>query len=281
MNLDICSNCKDIAFAYRCTLSIVSIGTFIVGLEDLKGLSVFDTKGILSWQVSKLGARWFTKSFLSKPLDFLFSERVYQNSIYLRIILSITIFALSLLNATAPPLILLLLLASTLPALRSPYGLNGAYQMNLIVLLGVSIGSVSGVDTLLAQICLWFIASELVLAYFISGITKLGSLMWRKSIALQSIFSTRCFGHPLIYRLFIHNAAATSLLSWSVFAFEMLFFTVIFLPPPFATLFIIAGFLFHLSNALLMGLNDFWFAFTSAYPSVLYCMHHVRLSLEN
>src|SRR5258708_5462225 len=132
---------SDISFTFRLTISILSIGMLIVSLEDIRSWSVFQSHGILSWKVSKLGTKWFVKSKFSKPLDFLMQDKFYKSFIYVRIFASLLMFILSLFNILFPPLILLLLISSMLTALRSPYGLNGAYQMHLVILLALSIGT--------------------------------------------------------------------------------------------------------------------------------------------
>lgn len=273
MGFDFSQSFKDIAFTFRLTVSILSIGMFIAALEDIRSWPVFQSNGILSWRVSKLGTPWFVKSIFSKPLDFLMRDGVHKGFIYIRILSSFLIFILSIFNIMSPVLLLLLLIASLLVSVRSPYGLNGAYQMHLIILLALSIGVSFGIGSPVSSLCLWFIGAQLLLAYSISGITKLASPMWRKSLALKAIFSTRCFGHTLLYRLFSKREVLTVIASWSVFCFEISFFTILFFSPAYAMVFIMAGFLFHLSNAIFMGLNDFLFAFSAAYPAIMYCVH--------
>lgn len=268
----------DIFLTYRLTISILSIGILIASLENLKVWPVFQSKGILSWNVSKLGIKWFVSSRFSKLLDFLMQEKMFKWFIYIRVFSSILTFVFSILNIISPIPILFLFFSTMLVSLRSSYGLNGANQMHLVILLALLIGSFSGVGSHISLLCLWFIVGELLLSYFISGITKFGSPMWRKSLAIKAIFSTRCFGHAFLYRLFSTQEVLTVGLSWFVFCFEILFFTILFFSPQFAILFIIAGFLFHLSNAIFMGLNDFLFAFCAAYPALIYCVQLIHSS---
>jgi hypothetical protein len=278
MEFDFSQSFKDIAFTFRLTVSILSIGMFITALEDIRSWPVFQSNGILSWRVSKLGTPWFVKSIFSKPLDFLMQDEVYKGFIYVRILFSFLIFILSIFNIMSPVLVSLLFIASLLVSLRSSYGLNGAYQMHIIILLTLSIGISCGIGSPVSSLCLWFIGAQLLLAYFISGITKLASPMWRKSLALKAIFSTRCFGHSLLYKLFSKREVITIIISWSIFCFEISFFSILFSSPTYAMIFIMIGFLFHLSNAIFMGLNDFLFAFSAAYPALMYCVHTLHSS---
>lgn len=272
MGFDLNAYFKDINFIYCLTAAMLSIGTLISSLEDLISWPVFQTKGLLSWNVSKLISKSFVESPFSKFLNFILQDKVFKASFYLRIICSILVFLFAVFGIVSPLLIIPLFLASILVALRSPYGLNGAYQMHLVILLSLSIGCIFGPNSSISSLCLWFIAAELLLAYFISGFAKLASPVWRQSMALKGIFSTHCFGHSTIYRLVSKNDLFTVAMSWTVFCFEMLFTAILFFSPTYAIFFLSIGFLFHLSNAIFMGLNDFLFAFSAAYPALLYCV---------
>lgn len=276
MNLDIYYAFKDITFTYQVTLCILSIGLFITSLEDLKNWAVFQSNGILSWRVSRLGFKYTTKSSSARLLNFFLNDKAFKYSIYLRIIGSILLFIFSAFNMVFSLLIIALFFFEILIALRSPYGLDGAYQMNLVILFALSIGSLSGIGSEISIMSLCFIAGELISSYFIAGITKLFSPMWRNSFALNAIFSTRAYGHSLFFQLIFQRNTLTLLLSWMIFLFELSFFLVVFLNPIYAIVLLIAGLLFHLFNAAFMGLNDFLFAFAAAYPALIYCIHQIH-----
>jgi len=278
INLDTYYAFKDITFTYQVTLYILSIGLFITSLEDLKTWSVFQSKGILSWKVSKLGLRYTTKSLIAKLLNFCLNDKAFKGSIYLRIFGAILLFIFSVFNIISPSLLIALFFFKILIALRSPYGLDGAYQMHLVILFALSIGSLCGICSKISIISLCFIAGELVISYFISGITKLTSPAWRKSFALNAIFSTRTYGHSLFFRLISQRNVLATSMSWMIFLFETLFFLVIFLHPMHAIVLLVTGLLFHLFNAVFMGLNDFLFAFSAAYPALIYCIHKIHLN---
>jgi hypothetical protein len=142
--------------------------------------------------------------------------------------------------------------------------------MNLIVLLGLALGSLFGLHSKLAQVGLFFIGAQLVTCYLISGVSKLLSPVWRKSYAMNAVFSTKTYGHPLIYDLIRQRPWIAHCASWSVMLFESLFFVALFFDPWIGLVFLSVGFLFHLGNGLFMGLNDFLFAFLSSYPSFIY-----------
>ncbi|MGL5626992.1 MAG: hypothetical protein ACRDDW_05715 [Candidatus Rhabdochlamydia sp.] len=267
---------KSIAFTYQTTLCILSIGLLIAALEDLKNWSIFKSTGMLSWKVSKLNLRWAAKDLRLRLCNFALHENAFKYSIYLRIFASFLLFIFSLLNIVSPILICTLFVLNILISFRNPYGLDGSYQMNLVILFALSIGSLFGIDSQISITCVLFIAGELVISYFIAGFNKLISPVWRKSSALHGIFSTKNFGHEFFYQLINRTALLTTLLSWFVLLFEMLFFTVLFFHPMYAIMFLAIGFLFHLFNAIFMGLNNFLFAFSAAYPAFFYCINYIH-----
>jgi hypothetical protein len=266
----------NIYFTYQVTLCILSISLFIAALEDLKNWQIFKSTGMLSWKVSRLSFSWSPKDLRLKLCNLLLHDNVFKCSVYLRVFASLLLLVLSILNIISPTLICTLFFLNLLINFRSPYGLDGSYQMSLVVLFALCIGTLFGIGSQISIVCLLFIAGELLSSYFIAGFSKLISPVWRKSAALHGIFSTRNFGHRFFYQLISQSEYLTILLSWSVFLFEMLFFTVLFFPPTYTIIFFILGFLFHLFNAIVMGLNNFLFSFSATYPALFYCINYIH-----
>ncbi len=257
--------------AYVYSLGILSLGLIISSLEDIIGWHVFKSSGILSWQVSRLTQRWTVKGLTAKCLNFFLKDRSFKLCIYLRLITSISLFILCCFNIISTFILFLSFFLLLLYILRNPYGLDGSYQMSLIILFSLSIGSLFGVYSKISIFCTWFISGQLLLSYFIAGIRKYLSPIWRSGNAVQLIFSTSAYGHPFIYKLSKINRLSP-LLSWGVILFEMFFFMILFVDPKLLPLFFLAGFLFHLVNAFFMGLNNFLFAFFATYPVLFYCI---------
>lgn len=263
----------DIEFVYLLTISMISFGVIIATLEDIFTWSIFKSSGLLSWKVSKLSYGWSTKGFRAKILDLILNDKSFKFSIYLRLIVSILLFGLSVFKIISPSLLILEFFLMSLICLRNPYSLDGAYQMCLVILFGISLGTLFGIHSTVSIFCLWFIALQLILSYFIAGIAKIFSPIWRKPYALTLIFSTKVYGHSLAYKLVSQNSSVALCLSWGVMLFEILFVVALILPPQFAILFVVAGALFHLGNGIFMGLNDFLFSFSASYPAFLFCMY--------
>lgn len=259
-----------IEVVYQVTTFLLSIGIIILTLEELCVWPVFQSNGLLSWKVSRLIDKWYARGWVSRVLNCFLNDRSFLFSLYLRLVVSFALLITSFLGIISPILLSLDLVLLALVAIRSPYGLDGSYQMFLMVLLGLSLGSCLGTSSPQGIFCIWFIAAQLTLSYFISGIVKLFSPFWRKGYALNMVFGTKIYGHALMYRVITMNTAICCALCWTVIAFETLFFSVFLVDPQYVFFFLGAGFLFHLANAVFMGLNSFFWAFLSAYPALLY-----------
>jgi hypothetical protein len=157
-----------------------------------------------------------------------------------------------------------------LMSLRSPFGMDGSDQMAVQVfgalLLGYSAGS-----TLSLQIAIWYIAIQAALSYFVSGIAKALSPVWRRGDGtVFRIFNTRTYGYEPVARALLHRPRLMKLVDWSAFTIEMLFPVGIVVGLPAVILFLVWGVTFHAMNALVMGLNSFFWAFVATYPAVWY-----------
>lgn len=266
-------NFTDIFFVYQSTLMCVSIGLGIGALEDLAVWPIYSPRGLLSWKVSQYTFPFKGGGFVYKILAFLLQDHIFKSIAIVRLLAAGALLVLSALNILSASLVLMLLILNGMTILRSPYGLDGAYQMYLVVLLGLSVGIASGINTNIGKISCMFITGELILSYFIAGVTKMVSPIWRRSHALIAIFGTKSYGHPVIYKFVTFSTVLTTALSWGVMIFEVGFVGVLFLSPSIAWIFVLGGFAFHLFNAIFMGLNDFMLVFPATYPSLFFCLH--------
>lgn len=238
-------------------------------LEDLRVFSVFSEKGLLSWKVGKTISKITVKGGASKIYSLIMNDQPFKYSLVLKLILSCLLFFISLYGIISSLLFCSLFLLHALIFVRTPYSLDGAYQMSLVVLFSLSLGSISGTQSNSSSLCLYYIAIQLIISYFISGYSKLLSIVWRKGYAANLVFSTKIYGHSLIHNMVQHRPTAYAL-CWCVMVFESLFFLSIFMAPSFSLFFIACSFFFHLANAIFMGLNNFLFSFSSTYPSLIY-----------
>ena len=172
-----------------------------------------------------------------------------------------------------PLLLLTVLTTSALLSYRNPFGTDGSDQMAIILFCGLFVYSVAD-SQIMRDVALYFIGAQAVLSYVVAGIAKAISADWRRGRALKAILNTRTYGSALAARALgaVPDRANISL-CWTIIIVESCFWMVLMLPPVPASLFLAWGFGFHLSNAALMGLNTFFWAFVAAYPCILFFNH--------
>jgi hypothetical protein len=143
--------------------------------------------------------------------------------------------------------------------------------MSNVVLAGLvfqSFAPKSG-PVILQNAGLWFIAIQCVISYCIAGVAKAASTEWRSGAAPRAILNSSTYGSQLGVRMIDAFPHGSGTLAWLTIIIECLFPIALFASPPVAIFFLVMGFLFHLGNAVFMGLNTFLTAFAAAYPIVL------------
>jgi hypothetical protein len=155
---------------------------------------------------------------------------------------------------------------------RHYFSVDGSDEMMLLCLSATTLGGIGNSSLYVA----WFLAAELVLAYTTAGAYKAASPFWQKGKALLAITRTRAFGHPHISKLLnryplLAHASELSLLIW-----ESAFIVALIAPRPMLWAILTAGIVFHLSCALVMGLNTFLWAFAASYPCVIFANQQIH-----
>ena len=217
-----------------------------------------------SFSLSRLARvrRLLWKSFIGMP-PWLFTCLLWTEA---AVVLSLFLFpATTALRVAAAALLLI-------EMKRHYFSVDGSDEMMLLFLAATSLGGLGNSSLYLA----WFLAAEIVLAYTTAGVYKAASPFWQKGKALLSITRTRAFGHPRISQLLrryplLAHASELSLVLW-----ESGFIIALFAPRPVLWIFLAAGVVFHLSCALVMGLNTFLWAFAAGYPCVIFANQQIH-----
>jgi len=258
------------------TTYLVAFGLFVGALEDLSAWSVYSTSGLLSGDVAQFS--FGSGNNLSSLMKLLTKDSAFKLLTWARFMSAVLLGMFSYFGWYSPFLYGLAFMLHSLVAIRSSYSLDGAYQMYMMLLLGLFASSLFSFESNLAYLALGFIGAELILSYFIAGFSKLLSPVWRSGYALYAVFSTRTYGSVFIYNLLRKHKLIASILGWVVILFEVSFFLILFVSPHYAVFFLLLGFGFHLFNAIFMGLNDFLIAFPATYPALLFLVNWVHMS---
>ncbi|QKW53635.1 hypothetical protein [Streptomyces buecherae] len=251
------------AEALRAVEVLAAIGMLITSVEFLARPTLFGPTSLASWDILHLSHR----------------SRLRQGRLLaypsVLVVLAVRSAAAAVLIPWPLPApahaatLATVVLTSVLLQLRGPYGGEGSDQMLLLVFTVLALTALHP-HTSTMRLSLYFLAVQSALAYFTSGIYKAASPVWRNGSALAGILGTRCFGHPRLAVLATAYPAPTAWTARAVIVFETLFPLVLLTPSPALPLFLAGGVLFHLTCAVAMGLNVFFWAFTATYPALAY-----------
>jgi uncharacterized membrane protein (DUF485 family) len=151
---------------------------------------------------------------------------------------------------------------------RRQIGGSGAEQLSFIVLVTFGLVVVAGGGDGARRLGDGFVAAQVVLAYLAAGVAKAASPIWRSGRAMAGILSTEGYGIPAFARLLSARPRLDKLLCWAVISWEIGFPLVLIAPRPVALALLATGVGFHVSCAIVMGLNRFVWAFCGCYPAV-------------
>ncbi|WP_051857752.1 hypothetical protein [Streptomyces cellulosae] len=152
---------------------------------------------------------------------------------------------------------------------RRTYGGEGSDQLVKIIFCTLLLAAARPTPTTM-QLALWFLAAQAALAYFSAGIHKATSRTWWDGSALTGVLTTRTFGNQRLAAWLTTHPTTARWLSRSVGPAETLFPLVLVAPPTWLPVFLALGAGFHLSCAIVMGLDCFLWAFTALYPAIAY-----------
>jgi hypothetical protein len=232
----------------------------------------------MSWVGLSVSRQAEDFSIIARPIAKLMSPKAFGTILLTRCILA-SALVLSAVVPLHPNVIkccaILLLVTTFLHHLRMPIGTDGSDHMNTIVLTTATITLFFNRPAVYT-IGSTFIALQLILSYLVAGIAKAISKEWRSGQSTSGILSTWTYGFPPIGEFLASRARLTRFTDWCVIVFELSFPICLLWPGRGTLLFITLGILFHFSNALVMGLNTFFWAFASGYPPMLFLLSIMR-----
>jgi hypothetical protein len=177
---------------------------------------------------------------------------------------------------SSPILFIPLFISAFLISIRFRGTFNGGSDyMTLMLLMSLSVASLFKEPSLMLTACLWYIAIQSCLSYFISGIVKLKNGHWRRGEALLTFLTTSNYQTPALLKKAFKSKRFSVASSWGVILFECSF-PVALLNHGFCVAYIGIAFAFHLANFYIFGLNRFLFIWTATYPALLFCSGRLK-----
>ncbi len=253
-------------FALALALRLATVGLVLEAVESLVARRALTDSGLLSWPI---GGQLRSPRLAGPSADKLLSPLLRYPNILFVIALRIPVGALAFIvpdRFLAYPMTALLLSHLAMVA-RSGFGGDGSDQMTTLILLPGTVAL--WLNTRAVTYALWFIAAQLTLSYVTAGIAKLRGKRWRNGTGLIGITSTTVYGYPRIAHTLATHPYVSIALSWLIICWEITF-PIVFVAPHEVALSVLAvGLLFHLANAVILGLNGFLWSFGAAYPIIL------------
>lgn len=248
---------------------IAALGAIISTLEWISNRRQLMDDGLFSWQVVGTRPLALGQGLHSRILSWLLSFRPYLGVLILRFV-ALLFLPLAIWLDWGALFALAAIVATTLLLnFRSPFGMDGSDQMSTQIFGALFLGYLAG-SRLGIEASLWFIAAQACLSYFTSGLAKALSPYWRAGDVVFAIFNTRTYGYEPVARFLYGRPGITRISTWGAVVMETIFPLALLLGFPGCLIFIAWGVVFHLMNAVVMGLNSFFWSFVATYPAVIY-----------
>ena len=246
-----------------------SVSVIISSLEFIICPKMVNNNSILNWQVFKLRHNLLIHKFWENIFDRLYHPRAYQGLLLARMLAAIMVLMTPLSGMNENIFIHFITITSLLMLLRTTFGMEGSDQFVLVIFISLSIILLDN-KILIIKTGILFIAAQLCLAYLTSGYYKIITPDWWNGVSLQGVLNTKNFGNRQLSALLLKNKTLSKLLSRAFILWECTFPLILILPKELKLIFLVFGVLFHFCIALIMGLNNFFWAFLAAYPAILY-----------
>ncbi|HEY5811635.1 MAG TPA: hypothetical protein VIT23_03160, partial [Terrimicrobiaceae bacterium] len=225
---------------------------FIASVEILALRGEFEDRGLFSWRVLRTLSRATLSVGSGGPRQFISHPFFVPAVTGARALAALVLIFFSNNYALSTACVFAIIVTSIVMYWRAPIGMDGSDQMSLIAFVGVAIAKLFPEDVHVAKASLWFLAIQGCLSYFVAGVAKVVSPVWRSGEAVRRIFGTRTYGSRRSASLVAGRDGVCAALAWLVMLFECSF--------PLALAFGIVGFavfaamgiLFHITNALIM-----------------------------
>ena len=200
-----------------------------------------------------------------------FTVKTFERYLYIiRFILAI-LLAIGFQTTLVVALLMLLALA-ILHRFQGPYN-GGADRMGLLILCCLCLAHFAPTQYW-KEVAFGYLAIQLMLSYFISGLVKVVNPDWRNGRALNDVFLFSVYPASESLRQWANWPRLLFIMSWGVMLIELIFpFALFSSITLYAALFLTAC--FHLSNAFVLGLNRFFWIWISAYPSIIWFQERI------
>lgn len=243
---------------------LLSIAVILQSLELLQIRSCWSEEGIWRWST-------LSKELRGPLFKILFSTIGFTTLLVFRIISALMIWnhPHSYLNA-------FLFFSTWLISIRWRGLFNGGSDsMTIVVSIGLFAARAFIDRPAIAKYALAYIALQLTLSYLVAGVVKLKNSEWRTGLAMPIFLKTPRYDSPPDWVRHLFNQPTRSkIISCTIILIECIF-PLSWIRPEICFIFVAFGFIFHLFNFWIFGLNRFLFAWLAAYPALYFWSQHL------
>ena len=248
---------------------MINCSIIVQSIEYLSLKKHFSEKGIWRWSEIK------QEHPVLPIFSFLLSE---NNFIYFLVARIVSALGLIFFFPHSFILILFLFFTSLLISLRFRGSFNGGSDyMALIILSALCIAAFFKTPRVQMGV-LWYISLQVCTSYFIAGMVKIKQRKWRNAEALSKHMTSSNYNPPRWSQNIFSKKIWAMCAAWGVIVFEICFPIILTQHNPSVLYWLLAGFLFHLTNVLFFGLNRFLIVWCATYPALYFITNNFSYS---
>lgn len=248
---------------------IANLSVLVSAIESIYLSKHFREDGLFSWKIQRTRDRGLLLSKLLPVFDSLFGFPNVLILIGLQILASVSLWAAYRDRMVLAAACGLIAITSIALSIRGNDGRTGADQMNKMTFLALFVAFLSS-NPVVWRATLFFLSAQLVLAYATSGYLRIAEPSWRNGDALLLVLRQETYGNRLCWQFARRSPKLLRIATWSVLIFECSAPLAIMFPGKALLIFLAFGVLFHLANAMAMGLNTFVGAYIAPYPALFW-----------
>lgn len=248
--------------------TIASIAVIVDAIETIVERHQYSSRGIYNFEILRTYKKWMMNRWIDPVYKVLFDYPNYIILVSIQLVFAILLISHFYRNLSLLFIVVILLL-HLLKHLRNQYGLDGADQLQVIIFASL-VAFYSTSDPLIQKFSIFFLCFQSMLSYFIAGLAKVVSPPWREGTAIAGIINTESFGNRAFAQILINRPLISKMICWWIIFFEFVSPFFIFIGIHGTLFFILSGIVFHLSIAIIMRLNSFFWTFVATYPALIY-----------
>lgn len=155
---------------------------------------------------------------------------------------------------------------------------GGSDMMSLIIGSGLFISSLDAIWPPLRQLGITYIGVHATFSYFIAGAIKLQTPDWRGGSGLPAFINSSLYSNQNLSALLSKKSVSLGL-SWLVMLFEITL-PLALLNGQILAYYFAGAMAFHITNALIFGLNRFIWVWAAAWPGIFFISETLASSLH-